>query len=306
MDSRDEIRRSAAGARPTVPRMSPKPAEPPLEAHIAETDEYILGTDAEELERLRFQHQVWVKQQYELLERANLRAGMRVLDLGCGPGLTTLELAHVVGPGGRVIACDQSERFLATLRRECAHLGFTHVEPRLGSVEELVLPDASLDAAYARWLFCWLPDPIRVLRRVARALRPGGVLLLQEYLDWGAMQILPHGPAFARAVEACLASWKAGAATISFAAEVPALASRAGFTIELLRPRARVGAVGSLEWGWIERFFHIYLPKVAERGLMTPQEVAAWRTEWSARAAEGASFVVTPTMADVILRRDRS
>src|SRR5688572_17876789 len=171
MDSREEIRRPRAAARTSVPGMSPKSVEPPAGLPAAETDEYILGTDVEELERLRFQHQVWVKEQYELLERAGVRAGMSVLDLGCGPGLTTLELAHVVGESGRVIACDQSERFLATLRRECAHLGFTHVEPRLGSVEELVLPEASLDAAYARWLFCWLSDPLAVLRRVARALR---------------------------------------------------------------------------------------------------------------------------------------
>jgi SAM-dependent methyltransferase len=281
-------------------RMTSETAGPRVE----EEDEYILGTDAEELERLRFQSLVWVKELHELVERADLRAGARVLDLGCGPGLTTLELAQVVGPHGRVIACDRSERFLVTLRRECARLGLAHVEPRLAPVEELDLPDASLDAAYARWLFCWLPDPLPVLRRVARALRPGGLLLLQEYLDWGAMRLLPHAPAFARAVEACLASWKAGAATIDFASDVPALASRAGFTIEHLRPRARLGPVGSLEWRWLDQFFHVYLPKLVERGLLTARELDAFRAEWATRTEEGASFAITPTMADVVLRRE--
>src|SRR5437867_12465873 len=109
-----------------------------------ETDEYILGTDAEELERLRFQHQAWVKEAYELFERADLGAGDAVLDLGCGPGYTTIELADVVGPGGRVIARDVSARFLATLERECKRLGLAHVEPSLGTVEELALADESL------------------------------------------------------------------------------------------------------------------------------------------------------------------
>lgn len=268
-----------------------------------ETDEYILGTDAEELERLRFQHQVWVKEAYALFERAGLGAGQRVLDLGCGPGFTTLELAHVVGPGGRVIGRDASARFLATLERERARLGFAHVEPSLGPVEELALADAGLDAAYARWLFCWLADPLPVLERVARALRPGGVLLLQEYLDWGAMRMFPHAPAFARAVEGCLASWTAGGATIDFAARAPELAPRCGFALEHFAPRARLGRTGSLEWRWIGTFFRVYLPKVAERGLLTATEVEAWRREWSEREAAGASFVYTPTMADVILRR---
>ena len=272
-------------------------------AAARESDEYLLGTDPVELERLRFQHQAWLGPLHELLERADLCAGARVLDLGCGPGLTTIELAQRVGPTGRVVACDQSARFLATLRQECARLGLAQVEPLESGVEALALPAASLDAAYARWLFCWLADPLPVLERVARALRPCGRLLLQEYLDWGAMQLLPHGPAFARAVEACLASWKAGGATISFAAEVPALAPRAGFTLEHLRPRARLGAVGSPEWRWLEEFFRSYLPRVVERGLMSRVELDAWSAEWAQRAAAGGSYVVAPTMADVILRR---
>lgn len=268
-----------------------------------EADEYILGTDTEELERLRFQHQVWVKEAYALFERAGLRAGDSVLDLGCGPGFTTLELAHVVGPGGRVIARDVSARFLATLAHECARLGFRHVEPSLGPVEELTLADESLDAVYARWLFCWLAEPLPTLERVARALRPGGVLVCQEYLDWGAMSLFPPGPAFTRAVEACLASWKAGGATIDFAARIPELAPRCGLALEYFSPRARLGGVGSLEWRWLDQFFRVYLPKVAERGLLAPPELEAWLREWDERTAGAASFVATPTMADVILRK---
>jgi SAM-dependent methyltransferase len=273
------------------------------EAAGTDESEYILGTDAEELERLRFQHVVWVKEAHELFERAGLGAGAVVLDLGSGPGLTTFELAQVVGPGGRVIARDVSARFLATLERERARLGHAHVETSLGPVEELVLPEGRLDAAYARWLFCWLADPVPALERVRRALRPGGALLLQEYLDWGAMNLLPHGPAFARAREACLASWRVGGATIDFAARAPELAPRAGFELESFRPRARLGRAGSLEWRWIEKFFRSYLPRVAERGLLAPHELDAWTREWEERAALGASYVLTPTMADVILRK---
>jgi len=270
---------------------------------VEERDEYILGTDAEELERLGFQHKVWVRAAYELFERGGLGAGQTVLDLGCGPGFTTLELAQVVGPTGRVHARDISARFLATLRHECARLHLEQVEPSLGPVEELALADGSLDAAYARWLFCWLADPAPALERVRRALRPGGVLLMQEYVDWGAMQMFPHAPAFARAVQAALASWTAGGATIDFAARAPELAPRFGFALEHFAPRARLGRVGSLEWRWIEIFFRLYLPKVVERGLLTQAEFEAWRGEWEERAAEGTSWVQTPTVADVLLRR---
>jgi hypothetical protein len=138
---------------------------------------------------------------------------------------------------------------------------------------------------------------------VARALKPGGALLLQEYLDWGAMSLIPASAAFARVVEACLASWKAGGATIDFTRRVPELAAAHGFTVEHFAPRARLGMAGSLEWRWIDQFLREYLPKVETRGLLRADEREAWQREWEQRTAEGASWVTTPTVADVILRK---
>jgi SAM-dependent methyltransferase len=265
--------------------------------------EYILGTDRAELERLEFQHHVWVEQLYALGARAGLREGQRVLDLGCGPGFTSWELARLVGPAGRVIACDESARFVEFVRAERERRGLPQVEPRRGRVEELDLAPASLDAAYARWLFCWLPDPGAVLARVAAMLRPGGALLVQDYLDWGAMKLLPRGAAFERAVAACMQSWKEGGSAIDVMELLPALAREHGLRVETFETRARLGGVGSLEWRWIEQFFRSYLQKLVERGSFAAGELEAWQEEWRARAARPASFVLAPTMADLVLRK---
>jgi SAM-dependent methyltransferase len=265
--------------------------------------EYILGTDRAELERLEFQHHVWVEQLYALGARAGLRRGQSVLDLGCGPGFTSFELARLVGPGGRVIARDESARFLEFLRGERLRRGLPQVEPSQGRVEELALGPASLDAAYARWLFCWLPDPGAVLGCVARMLRPGGALLVQDYLDWGAMKLLPRGPAFERGVLACMQSWKEGGSRIDVMEVLPGLALEHGLRVESFETRARLGAVGSLEWRWLEEFFQTYLPKLAGQGSYPAAELAAWRAEWGARAAEGTSWCLAPTMADLVLRK---
>lgn len=269
----------------------------------AERDAYVLGTDDLEIRRLALQHSAWVRQAYALWDHAGLRAGQRVLDLGSGPGFTTIELARIVGPTGHVLASDRSARFLAFLESECARLGLNCVEPRLGAVEELELVPGSFDAIYARWLFCWLRDPGAVLTRVAAGLRPGGVVLLQEYLDWAAMSLVPRSARFERVVAACMASWREAGGTIDLAAELPRLAPRAGLVLESLRPVARLGPVGSLEWGWLGRFFVDYLPKVVARGLLDEAERVAFLQEWNERTAEGASLVLTPTMADAVLRR---
>jgi SAM-dependent methyltransferase len=270
---------------------------------MSDEREYILGTDRAELERLEFQHQVWVEQLYALCTRAGLRAGQSVLDLGCGPGFTARELARIVGRFGRVIACDESARFLEFLRAESERQALPQIEVRLGRVEALELADGSLDAVYARWLFCWLPDPGATLARVARMLRPGGMLLVQDYLDWGAMKLLPRSPAFERGVQACLKSWRVGGSAIDVQEVLPGLARGSGLRVESFRTRARVGAVGSLEWRWIEQFFESYLPKLVERGQLLPAELEAWRADWRERAQSDESWCLAPTMADLVLRR---
>jgi ubiquinone/menaquinone biosynthesis C-methylase UbiE len=270
---------------------------------MPDEQQYILGTDAIELDRLRNQHVAWIERAYALLAQSGLRAGHTLLDLGCGPGFTTVELARLVGPTGRVIALDSSARFIEFLRAERERLALPQIEPRLGTAEQLDLPAASLDGAYARWLFCWLADPGTVMRAVADALRPGGVLVLQEYLDWGAKKLVPRSAAHDRVVAACMQSWAAGGATIDIGEHVPTLAARCGLVLEHFRPIARLGRVGSLEWRWLTEFYESYLPRLVERGLLQPRELEAWRRDWDARAAEGSSFCYTPTMVDAILRK---
>ena len=226
-----------------------------------------------------------------------------LVDLGCGPGFTSLELAQIVGSGGRVIARDMSPRFLEFLRAECDRLAYSHVEPSLGPVEELDLRDGSVDAAYARWLLCWVADPGAVLARVTRSLRSGGVLVLQEYLDWAAMKLVPRSDAFDRAIEACMRSWEEGDATIDIGERIPALAADCGLEVEHFRPLARSGHPGSLVWRWLSDFLHSYLPKLIERGFLAPEELDAYVDDWRVRAKEGTSHVLAPTMVDVVLRK---
>src|SRR5262245_39571237 len=77
--------------------------------------EYVLGTHDVEVERLGLQHRVWRARARDAWRRAGFTAGQTILDLGCGPGFASLDLAELTGPPGRVVAIDQSARFLAVL-----------------------------------------------------------------------------------------------------------------------------------------------------------------------------------------------
>lgn len=264
---------------------------------------YVLGTEDDELRRLGNQHQTWVQACYELFARGGLRRGDRVLDLGCGPGFTTFELARLVGPSGHVVAIDQSRRFLDHVAARAAHENITWIECVEAKVEQAPLQSAHFDAVYSRWLFCWLPDARPALEHAVRALRPGGALLLHEYLDWGAMRMFPGSPAFDRAVAGCLASWHASHATIDFAALAPTIAAQHGLRIEHFAPIARVGQVDSLEWRWVHEFFVTYLPKLVALGLLSQDEVDAALALFAERTARREGFIYTPTVGAVVLRK---
>src|SRR5688572_10276714 len=85
---------------------------------MTEDGEYLLGVGDDELARLEFQHLVWGALASRAWERAGFAPGHTILDVGCGPGHATLDLARLVTRAGRVHGVEISERFVAHLRRE--------------------------------------------------------------------------------------------------------------------------------------------------------------------------------------------
>ena len=79
---------------------------------------YILGTDQEELKRLKIQHDVWSSETLKGWSLAGFKSGDVILDLGSGPGYCTQELAGIVGTSGKVIGVDRSESFINYLEQE--------------------------------------------------------------------------------------------------------------------------------------------------------------------------------------------
>jgi SAM-dependent methyltransferase len=110
------------------------------------------------------------------MDRLDLRPGQRVIDLGCGAGRTTLELASRVGPGGEVAGVDISAEMLAAGRERAARLGAGNVAFVHADAQVTDLGEARFDAAYSRFGVMFFGDPVAAFANVRRALRPGAVL----------------------------------------------------------------------------------------------------------------------------------
>lgn len=117
----------------------------------------------------------WLQGPTEAMCRmAGVRQGARVLDVAAGAGDQTLAVAQLVGARGHVLATDLSPAIVALARDNAARAGVAQVEARVADGEDLDVPDATFDAAVCRLGLMFFPDPLRGLREMHRALRPGG------------------------------------------------------------------------------------------------------------------------------------
>ena len=105
---------------------------------------------------------------------AELREGETVLDLGSGGGGDVLISARRVGPTGRAIGLDMTDEMLELAKRNAADAGVANVEFVKGYIEEMPLPDASIDVVISNCVINLSGDKRRVIREAARVLRPGG------------------------------------------------------------------------------------------------------------------------------------
>lgn len=117
-----------------------------------------------------------------LLAHASPRPGDRVLDVACGTGLVALEAAQAVGPSGRVVGIDLSDRMVAAAQRAAderrlPNAGFARMD-----AERLALPDAGFDVAICALGLMYMPEPLQALREMRRVLRQGGRVALAV---WG-------------------------------------------------------------------------------------------------------------------------
>jgi ubiquinone/menaquinone biosynthesis C-methylase UbiE len=146
---------------------------------VATPNAYGLGHSAGELERLRRQAQLLNPITRQYLIEAGIAPGMRVLDVGSGLGDVAFLAAELVGPSGHVVGVDRSPDALVLARsraKERSLANVTFVESELTATAF----DQHFDAAIGRFVLCHQPDPVALLRKISRLVRPGGIVVFQE------------------------------------------------------------------------------------------------------------------------------
>ena len=143
------------------------------------SEQYVIRGGQQGYERLTVLARSWRPTTAALFDRVQLGEGMRCLDLGCGSGDVTFEMAQRVGPVGSVTGVDMDEVKLGMARSAAAAQGLANVEFRAMNIYELAEPD-SYDLVYSRFVLQHLSRPVDVLRSMWAAVSVGGVIVVED------------------------------------------------------------------------------------------------------------------------------
>lgn len=259
---------------------------------------YLLGINEAELERLRFQHTVWGPATSKFFDRIGVASGWNCLDVGAGPGLVAADLRERVGERGEVTALEPAQYYLDVLAREIEKQRWTNVTMIRGTVEESNLPQQHYDLIFARWVASFVPDVEQFLSRLVTALRPGGILAIQDYYYEG-LSLYPHGGPWDRMPDIVRAYYRSGGGDPYVAGRLPALFRQHGLRLTDFTPTCLSGGPTSSVFQWADRFFSLHTPLMVEKGIIARDEADQLMADWNAHKRNPNTLFFSPLVVDV-------
>ena len=264
---------------------------------------YFLGTHDEEIERLGLQHRVWRPTVLECWRRAGIGHGSKVIDVGVGPGYAAADLAEIVGPAGRVVAVERSARFVEAGRAMLASHGHAHVEYHELDLMTDPLPAGGMDASWCRWVACFVASPALLLDKIAAVVRPGGVAIFHEYIQYDSLRITTAGPRMREFVRQVEQGWREAGGEPNIAPAVVRLLQERGFSIRDAIPRVFCARPGDALWQWPATFIDIHLRHQLEQGRIEASWAEAVRAELAAAEQQAASLLITPMVLEIVAEK---
>ncbi len=234
----------------------------------------------------------------------HLKPGMRLLDVGCGPGTITTGLARAVAPA-EVIGLDAAPEVLDHARVHTSEEQVDNAEFVSGDVYSLYFAEAEFDVVYANQLLQHLADPIRAIGEMRRVLKPGGLLAVRD-ADYATMSPHPKFPEFLDWNELYHRVAYRNNAEPDAGRTLPAWVRSAGFTEIEIHPN--VVAMDGEEariWGrsWSQRILYSGIAEQAlEHGLATQADLERISSGWSTWAASDDPFFMFTQIAVLAVR----
>jgi SAM-dependent methyltransferase len=271
-----------------------------LESHSGHSGHYAIRGGRDGRERLRLLSRVMAPTTGTLLDSVGVRGGSAWLDVGCGGGDVSFELARRVGAAGQVVGMDIDVVKLDLARTEAQQQGLAQIEFCAGDAYR-GLPQRRFDGVYARFLLSHLNAPEAAIDGFRERLAPGGWLVVED-IDISGHLAWPPLAAFQRYCHWLGQAMRDGGGDPEIGKRLPALLARAGFDVvqvRIVQPVALQGETKRLAALTTEGIGDT----LCTHGFATPDEVRAAVAELEAYAADPLTLIGTPRVFQVWGRR---
>lgn len=265
--------------------------------------DYVLGTHDAEIGRLNLQHGIWRELVQDCWRRAGIGHGQRVIDIGCGPGFASVDLADVVGAEGEVIGIERSERFIEHAQALCKSRAFNNVTFQHADVmlDELTVQNA--DAIWCRWLAIFVSDPALLVQKMAAMVKPGGKLVFHEYVHYETYQSVPPSRYLEEFVRHVMASWRDFGGEPNVARTLPGHLAAAGCRILDTRPITFSAQPHQAVWQWPASFIDINLQRMLELGQVNQEWAEKLRADFASLQNNPNAILITPMVLEIIAEK---
>jgi ubiquinone/menaquinone biosynthesis C-methylase UbiE len=234
--------------------------------------DYPLGYSAHEAQRLADQAKVMEELTESLFRLAGLRPGMRVLDIGSGVGDVSLLAARIVGRDGAVLGVEKAFSSVESARRRVAGLDVQNVSFVESDLTEFAT-DKMFDAIVGRFVLSYIPDRAAVLRRLARHLKPSGVVAFQE-IDMREISQTPPSELFLRARHWLLEGFAAGGTELDMGSKLYATFLQAGLPEPgMMAVQPVAGGSTSSGYEALAQGLRSLLPVIERRGIANIEDI---------------------------------
>jgi ubiquinone/menaquinone biosynthesis C-methylase UbiE len=206
---------------------------------------YVLGHSDRELERLRLQAKLVDPITRQFLVEAGISPGMRVLDIGCGAGDVAFLAASLVAVTGHVVGVDRVAAALEKAQARAKEKSLSNVTFRESDLAVMEF-DALFDAVIGRYVWCFQPDPVALLRKIAGLIRPGGIVVFHEP-DRALMRSYPPAPTYDRACRWLSETYRRSNVDVNIGPKLYSMFQDAGLPAPTMRLHAIIGGASALD-----------------------------------------------------------
>ena len=229
--------------------------------------------------------------------RPHLRPGATLLDVGCGPGTLTIDLARHVDPG-RVVGIDVAAPVVAEAIRSAADAAVTNVSFTGGDFGTTRFDLAGFDIVHAHQVLQHLSDPVGALARMGELVAPGGLVAARDS-DYSAMTWAPANPALNRWREIYLAVTRHNGAEADAGRRLLGWAHRAGFGEVTYTTSTWTFATPETRYWWADLWAErttgsSFAEQGVAYGIATPSELAEVAAGWRDWAADPDAVFMVP------------